>query len=70
MENLDNPLSQIGAFWLLRGLILDLRDGGLLFHFILPRMQVGKRDWVTNVMKKIVLRITPIERRSPYVKLP
>ena len=43
MENLD-PLCQIGAFWLSRGFILDLRDGGLLFHFILPRMQVGKRQ--------------------------
>ena len=27
------------AFWLLRGFILDLGDGGLLFHFILSKIE-------------------------------
>ena len=47
MENLEPPLRppgwENGAFWLLRGLILDLGgggDGGLLFQFILSKIVV------------------------------
>ena len=49
MENLEPPLRppgwENGAFWLLRGFILDLGgggggDGGLLFQFILSKIVV------------------------------
>ena len=39
---MDPPLPNQGwesvAFWLSRGFVLDLRDGGLLFYFILSNI--------------------------------
>ena len=44
MDNLYPPSVppewENGAFWLLRGFILDLGDEGLLFHFILSKIVV------------------------------
>ena len=38
--SLPNQGWENGAFWIFRGFVLDLGDGGFLFHLILSKIEV------------------------------